>query len=973
MNTSKKQFAYENVDGAARYRVPLPEGKESEYRAEKYFLPHEESDFLQRKLNGIPYATYTDTKQENMEYLLENGYTDAEHNYWKYFFGFWKDLKGHTFLVPEKSPINDKDPLSSVGISIKMDTPAASLKAGKYVNRIFAPYPKDPFTRQSKCVWGKEISWNHMDGLALIQLEEDSYSADKLSEEDRQLWIRYVDLDTLGEAEKALVDGSIILSDKAVRHLNLIPKDSVDQNPKDGMAWRVTIATERGMGKGHAIYKKDLADDIDIIIYGPKTMVITDCFFFGNMGPLHAGVPHTDRQAVVNFHMHRKGMLVDLAKKFMREALEASGNEQDLRALFLYHTRDMDQQELDEEAWALRRALTFGVSFLAYPGLYRRVDRYLLKKVMACDARSRVPMDSRTYSVAKGAYVLPHLKAIDEMGEIHLENALKEDEIIFPDLKPGTRVICYRQPSENTNAWVCLKVANAPEYKAFKGRGICMLGQGAHKVLGRLGGGDMDDSFVIVHDPTWVEMFHTMRPYPETEKLKVEEEPETEERSELDKFTEELLEEIRDYNISHYSKKHVSWQIAMAKNARSGIGPVVNYGIIDMLMSDPDHKASMLADLKGKHIEKHDWLADREAYQAALYMTNLEVVIDGNVKDTSLLKQLGDVSGTIKAFHNECQVYPVSQYPYHIPQSKIAKGDYVLARSMYCRALEQIRNLAGILEDVFLEREWSLVHPANKDLRMTFPFEKELGMSVGRTWEQPDGTKRRRIQNYWARVPEGAPEVSLMDIWTIEWVNRPADESLDAAYARICELLRAETYGKDNNEMQRIAVEIYYQTYQGYGTNPKVDDNGKLRHVPDALLWCPVFANHFIDALREARLSGYYRAVSIRPELKRVLREISVMVEVRDHNVYIEDEKGEYKKWVGIVTGRAPNAKGIPMDNGIICYREGSQICQPEDPDMIAQRTLTRLVPQEEEVKPQVHEPKGLFAKLLKHALDYLK
>src|SRR5271157_928754 len=270
MTQSKKQFAYENADGVTRYRVPLPEGKESEYRAEKYFLAHEESDFLQRKLNGIPYATYTDSKQETMEYMLENGYTDAEHNSWKYFFGFWKDLKGHTFLVPEKSPIDDKNPLKSVGVVISMATPAESLKAGKYVNRLFAAYPKDLSTRASKCVWGQEISWNPFEGLELIQLEEDTSSADKLTEEDRQLWVKHIAKGTMSDEEWALVDGSIILSGKAVRRLNLIPKDSVDQNPKDGMAWRVTIATEQGMGKGHAIYKKDLADDIDIVIYGTK-------------------------------------------------------------------------------------------------------------------------------------------------------------------------------------------------------------------------------------------------------------------------------------------------------------------------------------------------------------------------------------------------------------------------------------------------------------------------------------------------------------------------------------------------------------------------------------------------------------------------------------------------------------------------------------------------------------------------------
>ena len=964
--TSHKQFAFESTGGKGRYRIPLPPDKEGEYTAEKFLLSHEESDYIMRKGKGFPYATYTTDDQEMNQEMLMNGFIDGEHLPWKEVFSYWKDNQGHSWLFPEDAPINDHRDL---GIQVEMEKPGESLKVGKYMNRILQAFPKDPFTKESLCVWGKEVSFNPFDNSALVVIEEDPYAADKLDEEQRSLTIRYVDLKTLNEEQRALVDGSLVFSDKAVRLLKLIPKDAIDQEPKLGMAWRVTVATERGLGKGHAVYKNDM--DYDIVIYGPKTIIKTDCFFFGSNGPLHAGVPHTDRQAVVNFHMHRKGMLVELAKKYMREVLQSSADEKALRALFLYHTRELDQQELDEEGWALRRALTYGISFLRFPGLYRRVVNYLMKKVMAIELKSRVPMDSRTYSVAKYAYVLPDINAIDSQGDIHPENAIKENTLIFPDLKPGTKVVAYRQPSENTNAWVPLTITGSPAYKAFRGRGVCLLGRGAHNVLGRLGGGDMDDSFVIVHDPFWVEQFHTMRPYPETEKLSAETAEEDlysdeETRSELAQFTESLLEDIRDRNMKFYTKKHVAWQMKMAKNARSGIGPVVNFGIIDMLMSDPDHKASMIADLKSKSPEAMEWLLDRDAYQAALYMTNLEVIIDGNVKDTTLLKQLGDVSGTIKAFHKDCPVYPTSQLG-HIPESKRNKADFVLARSLTCRALEQIRMLVDTLEQVFIEREWNLVAPAEKDLRTVFPREAEIAKLVGGEWRRgPEGYTRTSEDTF------------LKEIWATEWINRQPNETMEVAYPRVMDRLRAEVADRTPEEMQRIAVEIYYQTYRTWGTVPKVDDQGKLRHYPDGLLWSPVFANHFIDALREARLSGYYRAVTIRPELRRVLRELSVMVEIRNLNVYIEDENGEFKKWIGLSSARYPSGKPIngkfPMDSGIVCFREGAAIVQPADPDMMAQRTLTRLIPQkEDEVQAKLPEAKGVFAKLLRKALDYLK
>src|SRR6202040_337782 len=125
--------------------------------------------------------------------------------------------------------------------------------------------------------------------------------------------------------------------------------------------------------------------------------------------------------------------------------------------------------------------------------------------------------------------------------------------------------------------------------------------------------------------------------------------------TELDLEAEELEEEAQEAGYVAYANRHVSLQIDMARHSRAGIGPVVNYGIADMLLSDPDHKASMIADLLSKGTEQADlaaeWLEDRTPYQAALYMTNLEIVIDGNVKDSTLLRRLGDVNGAIKAFH----------------------------------------------------------------------------------------------------------------------------------------------------------------------------------------------------------------------------------------------------------------------------------------------------------------------------------
>lgn len=951
---SRKLFTFEYVGQNAKTRVLVP-NTATKYNPEHHFMMSEESDYLGSALNGVPYATFKTDDVDEMENLLQNGYVDADGREWRDFFSYWKDQEGHAFLAPADANLES---LEQVGITTEMKTPADFMKVGKYVNRLFAALQKD-WAGDSLAIWGKEVSWNEADQTAIIQLD---IQGEGLSDEDKEISVRYVDLKTMDDERKALVDGAIAISEKGCRALGLA------KEPRLGMAWRGTFGTERGLGKGHIEYIPWL--NVDVVIYGAKTIVKTDKFFFGSMGALHVGDPHTDRQAFVNFHFHRDGLGVDLAKTFMREVIEASKNEAKLRKLFLRHTANMAHADMDHEAWILRRALSYGISFLRFPGLFRRVVRYLMTKVMACHDRARIPMSSDSYSIAEYGYVLPDPNVIDSEGNVNPENGIPKGHIVFPDIKPGTHVVCYRQPSENTNAWVSLTVTYKPEFKRFAGRGICLIGQGAHEVLGRLGGGDMDDQFVIVHDPRWVEAFHTMRPYPETEKVSEEFPAEdaaalSAKQSELAAFEDELLEDIRDRNTGRYTRKHVAWQIDMAKNARAGIGPVVNYGMMDMLMSDPDHQASMLRDLK-KTPEAYEWLEERNPYQASFFMTNLEKIIDGNVKDSTILAQLGDVAGSIKEFHKKCSVYPESMAS-RIPMSKLEKGDYVLARSLTCHALELIRALRDKLTDIFTEREWALVTPADKELRFDYPYEKEIGIRVRGEWKKTD--------EGWER--QDPDTLSIMDIWGQEWrdeMSQPGEH--DGAYERICGLIAKELSAEDDDMMERIAVEIYFQTYKRYENNPKIDEqSGRMRGFQDGLLWSPVFGDHFINALRRARLSGYYKVAELRPEYRRRLTDASVAVQVRAHSVYIQDSSDEFTKWVGLVEGKAPDGK-YRMDGGLICIRQAKPICCPQDTFLVAQKPLTRIIPSagkpavEDAPKPE-GEPTG-FGKLLNKALDVL-
>lgn len=968
---SNKAFTFENVGGETKTRVLVPESA-ARYNPDIHFMFFEESDYLEHALKGVPYATYTTDSNELMEHVLENGYADSDGTIWRSFFAFWKDQEGHAFLCPENANIKDA---RDVGIYTHMETPADFMKVGKYANRLLAALPKKLYGGTSPA-WGDEVDWLEEEQTSLVQVEPHG----DLTAEDCLLSIRYVNLKTLNNEQKALADGCIAVNEKAVRALGL------SDNPSLGMAWRGTFGTQRGLGKGHILFVPGL--EHEVVIYGPKTILKTERFFFGSMGTLHAGIPHTDRQAVVNFHLHR--FIVELAKKYMRNVVRKSKNESELRQLFLTHTKDLSSSSLDQEGWVLRRALAYGISYLVFPGLFRRVVRYLMMKVMQCDERARIPLESDDYSIAKYGYVLPDINTIDKDGNIHPENGIPEGTIVFPDLPAGTKVVCYRQPSENTNAWVALTVVEKPEFANFAGRGICLLGRGADKVLARLGGGDMDDQFVIVHDPEWVAGFHTMRPYPETQKLSAEVSSEdmaayNEHASQMSAFTEELLEDVKSRNLTHYTNKHVHWQIDMARNSRAGIGPVVNYGMMDLLLSDPDHKESMLADL-ATNPEAWEWLDKREPYQASLFMTNLELIIDGNVKDSTLLQQLGDVSGAIRDFHKECEVYPASlagnimdvlaervpesKLRSRIPRKRALAGGFVLARSLTCKALASITELRDLVKEIFIEREWALVRPADKDLRQYYPYERELSIRVRGEWIREEDT--------WVRVDESE---SLLDMWANGF--REATErglTVEQAYKPVCDRILAELQDEDDEMMERLAVELYYQQYKTYQSGPGVDATGAIRSYPDGLLWSPIFGNHFINALRKARMTGFYKPATLFPEFIKRLRDVSVAVELRDFNLYIQDAHDHFTVHVGWLElsnsiAKVLNGEHFRMDNGLVEIRRPNELCLPKDEMMIAQQPLTRVI--KSKVVPEVVVKKegvmGTIAGVLAKALNVLK
>jgi len=991
-----KQYVFERVGNLDKLLTMLPEGKKNTAKERLYFTNREVSAFLDKVLGAIPYATFKTNDPLELESVMANGIPGPDGQVWTQFFAYWRDQEGHAFLAPKRYGIKS---LKQLGIATKLKKPADGPKTGKYLNRVFTIQPGTVDGSIPDPTWGAEVSWNERDQSALIQLNvpeearRNNAKRDKpLSEEELQeeylISVKYVDLDELDEEATAIADGMVAFSGKFVIATGLSEK------PLLGQAWLVTLFTKRGLGKGHGVFIPHL--EYDVVIYGPKTIVESDRFFFGTAGQLSDRmVPHTDRQAVINFGFHRYGLMLDLFIKFAQQVWKSSSNEFEFRKLFLKHTSD--QSELDNEGWVLRRALLRGVSFNRYPGLFRRCVNYLMKRVMAAESRARIPMESTTYSVAKYAHVLGDPGAIGVDGVVDPSKSnIPAGCVVFPDLPAGTEVVVYRQPSENTNAFYFLKVVEGdPSYDLFKGKNICLLGRDAHKVLGRLGGGDMDDLFVVIHDPQWVAAFKTLRPYPETEKLSADSNSEEDslfatDTSEAAMKHDELFERIKKEGSGEYTDEFVYLQIEMAKNQRAGIGPVVNYGMFDMLMSDPEQLQSMLNDINyktEKGEEAYLWLRDREPFQAALFMTNLELIIDGNVKDRTLLNKLGDVAGTIRRFHRGCKVYPKSMAN-RIPASRVKaakldpeKDGFILARSLTCRTLEEIVNIQRMLEQRLIEREWEIVSVPDTTLRNMYPYEKELNVRLRGTWvpsEDPETGIKKMV-----RV-EGDSQ-SLMDIWSGGFRDAAeAKVSVEIAYPVICEAIAKELQDETDDYMERLSVELYYQQYRAAKFSPRYDEKtGEMRGYPDGLLWSPIFANHFISALMKAKMTGYYYPATLRPEYKNRLSNITERVQLRGQNLYVRDNKDVFSVFVGWVDIDADITKQLHgaefyMDGGVVEFLEAEDICKPKDAALMERRAVTRLYPPRPETPGVLESAKpkqatGVVGKALKGALDILK
>lgn len=832
------------VDDVLLERTPLK--VDQSYDPNVSFMGHEVSGFANLLFGQWTWMDYVTDDPEALKTVLYEGYGD-----FKCIYAGWSDQDGKAILVHRDCPYNT---LEDAGIMTNMTNVTQSVKCRKYIGRCFAPGDMNYAPRTGRV---QEGSWIEASLECVIEMDN---TADTLV-------VRYIDIDVLTEEEKATVDGHIGMSDKAHRVLGL------SNHPEIGDSWKVTVLA-KWLGKGHSHRVGDIG--ADIVIYGPKKLVglKNDKFCFMSLGELHAGSPNLEMQSVTNFKLY--GLAKELARKCCRYIHDTAHDEKLLRRAILSTVIGKENEEdlydpAAEDNFVMRKAVMRDISLFAFPGLYRRAVRFMTRRVLQFE-RFRIPMnlhESTSVAIIKYASMQPVV--ILDNGDIDMERSLLgENECCIPDLPAGIRVVVYRQPNENTNAHWFLTNIHVPEYMAIKGKSVCFLGRQVQKLLGRLGGGDMDDALIVIYDAVWVKHFEDLAAYPESDKLVPVEVPAY---VDMDEFGQ--LGEFEAIDYSRYDANSADYQISLATTGGTNLGSAVNATMMDAIVSDPIHMASMIADLEQQgYAHRAVWLANedgmgRQPYTTAFLATNQELLIDASVKDPALMEALRQeannhnpfrnvdgsfpegvltgVQGFISAYHATQQVYPHCM-AMRIPKKKRDAKDFVLAMSEQCKVQEAIMNMLRQLDQIFVQNEWKLARKADPEIVDTLFKSVFANYPKGKTYHQFLDRAFQLVHG----VP-GKLDVNpgLRRKWAAWWRENMTPEQADRKdkFAFVCDQLDNELL-KVPNDIGAISIQLYQELYKHEMYAPvKNLESGLYQSFSDSLFWTNKIANAFINLL----------------------------------------------------------------------------------------------------------------------------
>jgi hypothetical protein len=748
-------------------------------------------------------------------------------------------------------------------------------------------------------------------------------------------------LEQFDERNRALVDGIHLVDVNLLHQLGDLIDNAKLKYMQVGDAFKGTMFSRLGMGKGF-FHVVDLPR-FGMIIYGPKKQMRFDKLFFGSLGDVKGGPARTCIQSMGAFITEEsKRLWVDQARLFIHEVMEALKSEEGLRRMVLNNIDSVTVpgEGPDTEAWVLVEALRHGVPILKNPGLFRRATQLLLTKVLDCE-RGRIPFGSD----ANRYHLQPDFSAFDlETGDVDFRSSvIPENAAVCMDADIGPFAI-YRQPLGNAKEAVVTTNIHDRRFRRFVGRDRVILGVSALEQLKTMGGGDFDDAVIGTRNLNWVEVIanaeYPVTPLPVINQAGLVEVPE---RENLYRGGGAAVLNGRTVHFEGTTKKRkypCAWSMvdyfeaaSKATEEQFTIGPIDNMCRLLFLLSGV-HRQNMLHNLANR-VEHATDAAEKAKLQKAFnglsafpehperkVLSNEEAFIDAikmGKGDAAALQvlvaELSDLALTVPVYPecwtwlgrlNDANGDPIGR----IPAVRRDAQDYVLAPSLICETLNEIRRERDLLLDALKEFEWCMVDRVPMTLNRKFPRDRGISVeafelrSQWRQWWEPILTGQCQIK------PDESRRI-LID----------GGELLLTSGKRVrIDGVRKLFYQWEDADIRlHEAVEIARQTYRTRYPTAAKDARGNRRGFPDGLLWTNTVGLYYIQALKEAGLTGLYVPVRFDRHARHLCKGTAEVVvkcgmAIRASDGFI----------IGEVIGEEPPDGAYLMRGGTICIQEPS-------------------------------------------------
>jgi hypothetical protein len=869
---SRKTFHVISEDGLRRLRVAFNPAVHCKFNPDNTFHPAwETSNFFDIfLLDGATYGEMSIFKEsantlldgvQEFEAIGKRGFYSTKlpvNQPHRVLYGDWNE-HGASVLVPVGCGVNT---LEDIGVQLVMNSEADKLKVRKYFRRIRAHHE-----------WAVAGTVSPGHATELGEVIRGHVGGGQAFD------ILHVDLEQFDERNRALVDGIHLVDVNLLHRLGDLLDNIKLKNMQIGDAFKGSMFARLGLAKGffHVVDLPRYA----MIVYGPKKQVRFDKFFFGSLGDVKGGHARTCIQSMGAFITDvSKRLWTDQARLFIHEVMEALKSEEGLRRMVL---TNIDHGEgKDPEAWVLVEALKHGVPILKNPGLFRRATRLLLTQVLDCE-RGRIPFgpDARRYNL------MPDLSCFNlDTGEVdYRRSVIPADAVCCMEADQGPFAM-YRQPLGNAKEAVTAVNIHNRRFRRFIGRDRVILGISALEQLKTMGGGDFDDAVIGTSNLNWIEVIaraeYPVTPLPVTNPAKPVEAPE---RENIYRDGGAAIMNGRTVHFEGTTKKRkypCVWSMedyfeaaSKATEQQFTIGPIDNMCRLLFLLSGV-HKQNMLCNLANRVEHATDSVAKSKLQKAFNSLTafpehperkvlsNEEAFVDaikmgkGDAAALQLLvAELSDLVLTVPVYP-ECwmclgRLKDANGDPTgRIPAARRDAQDYVLAPSLICETLNEIRGERDLLLDALKEFEWTMVDRVPMTLNRAFPRNRGIRdeafelRSQWRKWWEPILTGQCQTQ------PDEARKILI---------NGGALILISGKRVRIDGVRKLFYQSEDADIRLQEAVEIARQTYRTRYPTAAKDAHGNRRGFPDGLLWTNTVGLYYIQALKEAGLTGLYVSV----------------------------------------------------------------------------------------------------------------